>query len=212
MQVKSYELRLGFCQRTWSTWPTSPHKPVARQPEHWAQEQPRVVQWGIPGFSIGQTTPPGWMEGNSKLLRGSECVNCGTEGLACPLWIGIIIHWSECVIRGLPQILLQLWTFQVVIFCQTALIYPFASFLWSDYFGKILQVVNVKCISLIFIHSFVLFHPEIKVKSSTTPKTIKKITKKDFFDECIKYVCTKYIEMWCIQFIVNKRYKKMGYR
>lgn len=112
MQVKSYELRLGFCQRTWSTWPTSPHKPVARQPEHWAQEQPRVVQWGIPGFSIGQTTPPGWMEGNSKLLRGSECVNCGTEGLACPLWIGIIIHWSECVIRGLPQILLQLWTFQ----------------------------------------------------------------------------------------------------
>lgn len=69
-EVKSYELREGMSQTCGVS--ANCYKPVARRRVRRGQEQPSVVRWGMPWFTVGQTTPPGWLDASNMAAMSVE--------------------------------------------------------------------------------------------------------------------------------------------
>lgn len=69
MQVKSYELRDGMSQTCGVS--ANCYKPVARRWVGRGQKQPSGVRGGMPWFTVGQTTAPGWLD-RSNMAAMSE--------------------------------------------------------------------------------------------------------------------------------------------
>ncbi len=101
-QVKSYELGVGMCQRHGR--PANCYKPVARRREYRGQEEPSGVQWGIPWLSVGQTTPPGWLD---WLNMTAVCVCVCVCRLRLPVLCGFALLFTGqsgwCAGYSLPK-------------------------------------------------------------------------------------------------------------
>lgn len=90
-EVKSYELRQGMSQ----TWGVSAncYKPVARRRVRGGQEQPSGVRRGMPWFTVGQTTPPGWLDTSNMAAMPVETDRDRQQRLHWPDWL----MWSQLI-------------------------------------------------------------------------------------------------------------------
>lgn len=110
MQVRSYELRLGFCQRTWSSLSAKRHKPVARRQASalvsgtakWCPA--RDLLWLL----VDQTTPP---DRKDRLTVTAACVwVCGQGFLpvkVCHESLAYFLNPLGCLLVALGQTFLE---------------------------------------------------------------------------------------------------------